>query len=274
MEKFIEKLISTKEGAARVAVFFFFLWIVALLVFTKIVSCSSDPDIGKLGDSFGIINSLFGACTIIGVIYTLRLQGESFKDSQKQIVIQRNIDRIERFEGTFFQLISLHNEIIGFLRRKGLTGRACFKKYYNKDFQAILDEYTKAQIPQGHPVSTYNFNRTDMEGVAKDFFQRVDADLGHYFRNLYELVNLVDTQPDDPLLNKFKYINIIAAQLSTYELALLFYYGFYYSNSSFTLLIEKYSLLSKLNLDVLKQPHHVTFYSQAAFETKTDQIPQ
>jgi hypothetical protein len=48
--------------------------------------------------------------------------------------------------------------------------------------------------------------------------------VGHYFRNLYQVLKLIDRYDESmvSVANKFKYASVLRAQLSTKELALLF----------------------------------------------------
>ena len=47
--------------------------------------------------------------------------------------------------------------------------------------------------------------------------------LGHYYRNLFQIISFVDSQPDDIIENKYDYIKILRSQISSYEQLLLFY---------------------------------------------------
>ena len=97
------------------------------------------------------------------------------------------------------------------------------------------------------------------------FYDEHQSEFGHYFRSLYNIVKFVD---NSQLENKKLYTNLIRAQLSSYELALLFYnslsdMGF----EKFKPFIEKYSLLKTVPKNALiNPPDHLPLYDNAAYK--------
>jgi hypothetical protein len=96
-----------------------------------------------------------------------------------------------------------------------------------------------------------------------DFYMENQADLGHYFGNLYHIIKYVDNSDVD---DKMKYTNFVRAQLSSYELTLLFYNGIS-KNGIETLkpLLEKYSLLKNLPKNLVLDTSHLKKYDSTAF---------
>ncbi len=87
--------------------------------------------------------------------------------------------------------------------------------------------------------------------------------LGHYFRNLYNIVKFIETSeiPD----KKF-YTNLVRAQLSSSELNLLFYNCLsIYGREKFKPLVEKYALLKNMEDGTLLNIRHKRFYKACAF---------
>ena len=112
------------------------------------------------------------------------------------------------------------------------------------------------------------------------FYKNHQGELGHYFRNLYHLFKYVnncdvlkdtsdifkDKDNEQTTKNKRRYTSMARAQLSQYELALLFYNGISdYGCEDFKPLIEKYGLLENFNTEDLPDQEHQEFYETAAF---------
>jgi hypothetical protein len=106
--------------------------------------------------------------------------------------------------------------------------------------------------------------RERINRVYLAFYRQNEADLGHYFRTLYNLVKFVDRSeiPDKKL-----YTNLIRAQLSSIELALLFYNCLSdLGREKFKPLVEKYSLLKTLPRAKLLNPtDHERLYDASAY---------
>lgn len=232
----------------------------------------------KLNDSkFGNFGSLVGGSvgalwSLVGVILfyvTLRLQRnelvlqrEELKltrdelKGQKEQMEKQNLTLIrQQFENTFFQLLSLHHQIVNAMDIRNTTngniiqqGRDVFKSRYsilrrrreNDDLENVLKHY----------IEIYKENQTDF---------------GHYFRNLYHIFKFVDISE---LSNeeKYKYVTFVRAQLSSPELALLFYNALTENGiEKFKPLIEKYHLFKNLDLEYLIDTSHKNSYSNSAF---------
>ena len=112
---------------------------------------------------------------------------------------------------------------------------------------------------------------------AADFYSRLfnvyQAGLGHYFRTLYHVIKFVDESDalklenaDADKKNRRRYTSLVRAQLSAFELELLFYNGISPYGEKFKPLIEKYGLLENFNTELLLSPVHENFYAKIAFE--------
>lgn len=96
------------------------------------------------------------------------------------------------------------------------------------------------------------------------FYDSYVAELGHYFRNLYRIVKFVHERAPDN--DKRLYMGILRAQLSSAELACLFYNGVsVHGAEKFKPLIEQYALLENIPRSALADERHARFYSQRAF---------
>jgi hypothetical protein len=234
-------------------------------------------DRGTFGDMFGAINALFSGLAFSGVVFAILLQRKELELQRKELELTRNELSGQKnemelqnktllkqsFENTFFQLLRLQQEIVNSidLRKSGnpsqvTTGRDCMHVFFNR-FRNDWDKEKKSENKKLEIVL--------LNDCYLDFYQDVQQDIGHYFRSLYHIVKLVD-RSDIP--NKRLYTNLVRAQLSSYELTLLFYNCL--SNlgkEKFKPLIEKYSLLKNMPTKLLlNTDEHLPFYNETAYK--------
>ena len=140
--------------------------------------------IGQRGDSFGSWNAFFSGGALAAVIFTLMMQYRQLKE-------QKESSELQQFESSFFNLLSLHNEIpkemqIGYKTHEIFAthefsigvkaeGYSCFGLFENV-LEAIREEDPRATI------------RMQYQSLYSEF----EAELGHYFRMLYTLVRFID----------------------------------------------------------------------------------
>jgi hypothetical protein len=103
--------------------------------------------------------------------------------------------------------------------------------------------------------------------VYKMFFRRFHYVIGHYFRNIYHILNFIEQHESSQIAktneknkheiiykNCYRYAQFIQAQMSSYELTLLYYNALCYPKS--LRLIAKYNLLENLSIEDLVDPSH------------------
>lgn len=108
---------------------------------------------------------------------------------------------------------------------------------------------------------------TKIKYVYYIFFKRYHYAIGHYFRNMYNILKFIDeyelkkisNTPDSArhpaiFIECSKYAQFIQAQMSSYELTLLYYNALCFPNSLH--LIQKYNLLENLAKEDLIDPMH------------------
>jgi hypothetical protein len=99
---------------------------------------------GQFGDKFGAINALFAGFAFAGIIFTILLQSRELKQTKAMLEDQMKESKGERFDGTFFQLIGLHNDLTAKLESLSLSGRRAFEAFNERlrqsdqDFLAFL----------------------------------------------------------------------------------------------------------------------------------------
>ena len=221
---------------------------------------------GAYGDTYGTINALFTALAFVGVITTILLQKkeltlqrqelkltrEELAGQKKQLQIQSDTFKQQRFENTFFELLRVHIDIVSALSMPGsdprgnqIRGRVCLG--YQME---ILREFSKKNV--NNPI----------DKAFEKLYRNSPPHLGHYFRQLYHIVNFVDKSEIE---EKQRYADFVQAQLNNNELILLAYNGLSKHGENFKPLIEEYGLLENLTWGTLFAEDHASMYCAKAF---------
>jgi hypothetical protein len=216
---------------------------------------------GVFGDSFGLLTSLFSGLAFAGLLVTIWQQKEDLMLTRKEISDQH-------FENVLFKMLEIHNTIIMDidLRKKnssskadgsiaGLviaSGRDCFSLFYKR-----LDETYQKNISEKNDESQY------VKEIYMLFWKQHQKDLSHYFRYLYNIFKFIK---DSDVESKKTYTNIVRAQLSDYELLLLFYNCISPNGEEkFKLMVEEYCLLDNLPEDKVLNKAHMDIFKKSAF---------
>ncbi len=257
---------------------------------------------GSLGDFFGgVLNPFIGFLTVFLLLFTLKqnqkaleqnaeelkLTREELSDSKTALQEQASILTKQTFEGTFFQLLSLHQDLTNAMdfynkdTKHTTTGKDCFKVLYNRFSKTAKQDFkSEYQVKSTNPFEIMEESR--LEGIRLDkvtkeieckeyisqcyslFMKENSSEVSHYFKSLYNIIKFVD---DGSFSSDYIYINTIRSQLSNYEAALLFYNEIYNSErSKFKGYIEKYALFKSMNTDLLlNKGIHMKFYKDSAF---------
>ncbi len=193
-------------------------------------------DFGQWGDFFGgILNPILTFLTFIGLIITITLQQielkesrEEFKRSADALTEQKKHMQIQSFENTFFKLVDLYNNIIDKLtfthikENNPMISAQHSEEISSKGrevFQNVIEDMSNINKFYNSHIPTKRFDL----GKYRRLQKTRNFILGHYFRNLYQILKLTHTSEERLNTNFKDYANIIRAQLSSYELVLLFY---------------------------------------------------
>jgi hypothetical protein len=266
---------------------------------------------GQYGDMFGAINALFTGLAFAGLIITIILQSQELKLQRKELgqtraefKQQNNTLILQRFENTFFNLISLHHQIVGAIdftyysekrMLDQLSARTAFSMVTaGPEFQPLSPELENITII-GRDVFKYLY---EAKGELKDklknvsrpedvitiylpAFMKIQTDFKHYFRNLYRIFKLVDEtdfsfgntdiNEDEVKAIQYKYTSIMRAQLSPYELLWLFYNTLArvhskFPDKNFYDLIVRYTLFRGFPFNQLASGAHRNWYDARAYK--------
>ena len=191
----------------------------------------------------------------------LKANREVMNEQKKEFELQNKMLSNQNFQNLFFQMLKNYTDIvinidIG-MGSSEVTGRDCF----NQMFNSFRNEYNKQK--------SSDFSEQDkINSAYLQFYNPFQNDLGNYFRNLYHIFKLIESSEIE---DKKSYANIVRAQLSTYEIALLFYNCLSpYGVRKFKPLVEKYNLTKNLPKKLILKPEHIELYSGISFEEDED----
>ncbi|GFD87120.1 hypothetical protein KUL150_31790 [Alteromonas sp. KUL150] len=163
-----------------------------------------------LGDSFGIVNSLFSGLAFAGLIVTILIQREELKET-------REIFKSQKFEDAFYRLLDVYNRNLNDITiksdKKTLAGVAGLSFQLNK-LQESMQCYSSF------------LNQRDEELVYRyELIQNINSILtpqSRYLGTIESILNLVDTGLDSNE-ESHSYIMIVSSQLTVHEVKYLFY---------------------------------------------------
>lgn len=206
-------------------------------------------DLASFGNYLGgTLSPLFAFLALIALLYSIQIQSEELQDTIETLVNQNELIQKQNFEATFFQMLKLYNEItqeiavkeIGEnpkLEGKILKGREAIEDLYETLFKDYFDEIQ------------YCSNEELKADKYEEFYRKFAGQIGHYFRIIYNILKFVD-KSEMPYEKRKFYTNILRAQLSDYELILLFYNVIYFRGEGERKMREfviPYNLLKHIN---------------------------
>lgn len=266
--------------------------VILFLLNMSLILVNNDPNWrGTFGDQFGAVNALFSGLAFAGLIYTIILQRRDLELQRNDLKLQREelaltrkemedqtaefekqneTLRIQRFENTFFNMLSQFQEVVNSL---SVTARVNMEnvEYVGRDVFSVLftnvtvyvdipkgDRKQQAFFGMGHAIG-----KLGMEGYMHS---EVPTQFDHYFRLLYRILKFVKTSP---LITKFEdeyeYTSILRATLSRYELVWLYYNGLTFGKNKLKPLIERYAMLKNLRKDLLVDGVNCVEYAESAY---------
>ncbi|MCX6147467.1 MAG: hypothetical protein NTW25_09500, partial [Candidatus Kapabacteria bacterium] len=261
------------EWLAFIFIFFGLLVFFAVFVLAKFDSLDGKGtrDIVEYGDFLsGSVGSLWSLASVL-LFYAALADQRQDLEAQKDLIqmqIGEVVNQTKEFkkqnetatdqknEGTVFQLLRFHNEIIssilleiqdmdfadGSTTTRTISGRKSFVEYYDiykRFFNTQFDTYATSNI-------TKDILQTVIDSSYEQFYEEYQADLGHYFRNVFNILKFIDGLPES---NRHFFISLLNAQLSNFELALFFFHCLIEKNKDFKELLEKYSLIATVPMD-------------------------
>ncbi|MFD2163112.1 putative phage abortive infection protein [Paradesertivirga mongoliensis] len=241
-------------------------FLICLALFLTYVSLEDKTDRGTFGDMFGVTNSIFSGMAFLGILIGVILQRNEIHDTKASAIAQAESFRLQQFETTFFNMVSLHHELVNGIQYKGKIGRKVFEdcKERLKDFASI--EEVELWDSDGTQLRMHHFDRNirSVEEVTalmeKEYLQRYALEfepiLNHYFRNLYHIFKFIHTSHYLVPKQKKFYAALIRAQLSQNELYAIMFNSMKlgYGNPKFLYLANEYKVLKNFRSSDVEPP--------------------
>ncbi len=245
---------------------------------------------GTFGDMYGTVNALFSGLAFSGIVITILLQRKELiaqrkelKLTRKQFKIQNDTLSQQRFENTFFNLLTIHHKIVEAIDFQAPIRRS-IKDYLDPEYE-ILKGRDVFKLGYENFKTASDKNKSDFEErIYLEQYEKFQTDFGHYFRNLYRLIKLVDNanfisllNPKESLKNNYRkrysYTSIVRSNLSDYELLWIFYNSLSKNgNEKFMPLIVRYTLLKNLPKEKLINKKHENLIHKQAFEKNKEKL--
>jgi hypothetical protein len=203
----------------------------------------------------GEILTGFGTLVLAGVTVLIAIYARTqLKDIKTFIKQNENLTHVQSAENNILKQIEFHYKI---LERIEVNKKDAFR---------IMYENLKGN---------YGFEKgksSTIEGKISVAFTKLYGEygylLGHYYRNLYRIVKNISDIDETKIIgfDKKYYAKLVRAQLSEYEIILLFYNCIWVNDEDeFKTLIENYEFLEGINYSKLFDRGHYKLYSEKAF---------
>jgi hypothetical protein len=211
---------------------------------------------GVFGDAFGAVNALFSGLALAGVIVAIFLQRielryqreelgltrEELHGQREELASQSVSMRRQTVESTFFQLLSLLNEIARTIKANAGTNTP-YDGY--QAFYVAANQLTSRYVNTGPFEGSDKIKHDSITAIFRDVCLSDNSDFGHYFRTLYHIIKFVDSSEE--IKDKHRYTAFVRAQLSAPVLTLLFFNGLSeFGRYKFKKLVETYALLEHM----------------------------
>ena len=205
---------------------------------------------GSLGDTAGLINALFSGLAFGGVILTIIWQIRNDKRGRaSSLKVQ--------FENTFFNMTQTFEHLIeGLSIEHKVVGHSVNKddflaNAYAQVTSQIGNNNTESNEIKGRALFKYLYQERKIDGKQlvesiketgiKAFENVMDGILDHYFRYFYRILKFIDDTELIDNQQKYYYASIFRAQLSKYELLMLYFNGLSkFGREKLKPLMEKY----------------------------------
>lgn len=253
-----------------------------LLINIVNVLFTNGNNLGSFGDFIGgMLNPVFTFLMLLGLIATIVLQKNELSLARKEFtksadaLKDQNINlEYQRFENTFFTLLNFLDDCRNDIFYKSdegneSKGRDAINDIYHHFIKSYLNtmimkdpNYLEINTEFGiirsgeKTVSIFEpkyKQASELKKVYDKFYaNEFGDDLGQYFRTLYNILKFVDNNKN--IKDKTIYTNLLRAQLSRYELLILFYNCISsLGEEKMAPLVKKYNILKHLEISELPE---------------------
>jgi hypothetical protein len=252
---------------------------------------------GQIGDfAGGILNPILSFVALLAVLSNLVMQRKELslarndaKAAHDVQMEQRDIFERQNFESVFFQLLESHSRIVSNLKVKLDRSDEPVVVFRGREvFEALIEIYVPLE-----DVNSGDYYDGDIPsiivGSARSMMFEQGNPVGHYFRNIYQLLKYIDgfgLEASDgfhsvdlyaKVVKSLKnynrqrtYANMLRAQLSSPEVSCIFLSGLTSEGVELKYYLEKYSILKNLDDDQLGTDAVKLLYAKCAFQESED----
>ncbi|WP_099609569.1 putative phage abortive infection protein [Vibrio coralliilyticus] len=257
-----------------------------IFILDVVLSIAGKQDvIGVFGDFFGgFLNPILTFFTFFGVILTIVIQSRELRLTKNEHQKSAESLALQTFENTFFNMMDLHNKSINELSVDiNELGKDLSEAY---EPETIVEKVTQGNLVGMHlpskvvekhytgrkvfsEVVTLLSKLNDNPESTLENYKIINKEhnylFGHYFRNLYQILKHID---NSKVSEKDKYTAYLRAQLSSFELALLFLNCLddIVDDGRFRQLVKKYNLLEHLPIITAEKGDDGVKYSFVKYE--------
>ncbi|MNG59660.1 hypothetical protein D3C81_114350 [compost metagenome] len=229
--------------------------------------------LGQFGDSWGVVTSVFSVFAFLGVAYSVKVQAESLRQLKADSMSNNLMMVKQQVEGNFFQMLNLLQSLISDMDIQGVRNDGAAFERNGRDVFIYLYKKFEGNRVTARPfyVEPLISNKMDLGKLKRHigrlfdvFYKDRQQDLAHYFRVLYNIYKFIDRASisEDDKRNLAK---ILRAQLSNYELLILFYNCFGKHGAKFIDIAERYEVFDNLPIDKLIIDEHKYLINKKAF---------
>ncbi|WP_193726668.1 putative phage abortive infection protein [Paenibacillus guangzhouensis] len=222
-------------------------------------------ELGPIGDWLGGTSTpLLTLAGFLMILASFIVQRQQLLNSQKEVHEQKYTLGRQRFDSVFFNMVQLHNEIVKSMEYTELKYNPLnYTDFHNKIPVHKSGKERLIELVNDSGIVSNIATKQELMDKFEKLYNKNDDLLGHYFRNLYNLIKIIDESEDIIRYNadtgeldmdmtdreRKRYIRIIRAQLSFSELILIFFNSLTENGREFKELIEKHKLLNNLKTE-------------------------
>jgi hypothetical protein len=265
---FVDKPTRLFWTAGAVALILWVAWAFLGIWISQRLVAANIAESGQWGDTFGALNALFGAFGFAAIFATLVLQQGEISGQRKRLDASAKAQHIERFEGSFFQLLGLMRELrteIRFTHSEAYNSRPNTLRSSevfigSHALRAIEDEvtYWVSMVPDAPREKI-------AEMYESTVHVRAENTLSPFFRIVYTILRRISEDKVLTVEEKSAYGNLVRAQITTSELTIAGMNGLHNVSANFAKFLTEFRMFKYLPSGVIKTAL-ARFYPLDAFE--------
>lgn len=278
-------MISNMKYLKYIAYVLLITAIITIVVYLTLALSDSDvSDLIKTNLSSNIGDFSWGTIGILLTFISTLFMFLTFNFQQKQFKETKDDAFRTRFEGTFFNMISMLYNVraeadkqIAYSAKDEKSNLKSFyitfKEKYEKRIEADSDFAQAMSVMDKDNVlpTEYQTALYDLGDFYDKYFQEQNCNAGFYFRFIHNLITFVLRQWNGNANDIHMYLNFIQAQMSDEELALVFYDSISYKgldkNRQYTFKnnLDEYSFLENIPESILLRRCHYKIFPKTIF---------